>query len=614
MAPVNLCFAPMYYRWTTSNAIPEYDPANETSNNIWDSFPLNSVRFCDILGIKVREGFSRPPSGENVRLSEKLKREWSKHVCGARRFLVSADKAVRDYLLSTSSPSFERIQDQILNSAPELHHWRWVIENTLNVAGGFNQEIESIMKDSECNAEFGFIKVCAQERAKHCRKGKETETVFRAKDVKTGNRYNYVFPQARHMLMEKLFCGDAFFPQEPMDEDDDQTAFADQPQIHNQEYYGITRALTARAYERGMGRIERALTAEWCLRTAFTAANQDLTDERLAKLIRTFCYFCEGVRLESASSGGGKEAESDEVKYWRKKIDSLMASLGRTVEDGKIVRINATLAGASNASDAGIDAAFRLYQSSLLRVQHGLDAEMEDDDNVKLDSDRDQAEEQAAARAFNMGFEPDAGVEHLRSKIYADLCKGWGLVDGKLPGGRKERKATWHQLVAATEIVMRAFVNPSDPHAEPRPTLLAEEVGLGKTGTIIVALQLLWHLIELQDLEGAGGPAWPPILGELYLGLTWWRRLCLATYTLYGAIAALALHLAAPYLAHRKETSFMGLGPIPRLPSVFIVPTTLRIQYGDEIKTWLEDKQYELLVYCGTESARKRFMADSVTN
>ncbi|QRV85106.1 Helicase conserved C-terminal domain [Ceratobasidium sp. AG-Ba] len=592
MAPVNLCFAPMYYRWTTSDAIPEYDPANETSNDIWDSFPLNSVRFCDILGIKVREGFSRPPSGENVRLSEKLKREWSKHVRGARRFLVSADKAVRDYLLSTSSPSFERIQDQILNSAPELHHWRWVVENTLNVAGGFNQEIESIMKDSECNAEFGFMKLRAQERAKHCRKGKETETVFRAKDVKTGNRYDDVFPQARHMLMEKLFGDDAFFPQEPMDKDDDQTAFADQPQIHNQEYYGITRALTARAYERGMGRIERALTAvrkgSEEIQAAYEAANQDLTDERLAKLIRTFCYFCEGVRLESASSGGGKEAESDEVKYWRKKIDSLMASLGRTVEDGKIVRIDATLA-----------------------VQHGLDAEMEDDDDVKLDSDRDQAEEQAAARAFNMGFEPDAGVEHLRSKIYADLCKGWGLVDGKLPGGRKERKATWHQLIAATEIMTRAFVDPSDPHAEPRPTLLADEVGLGKTGTIIVALQLLWHLIELQDLEGAGGPAWPPILGELYLGLTWWGRLCLATYTSYGAIAALALHLAAPYLAHRKKTSFMGLGPIPRLPSVFIVPTTLRIQYGDEIKTWLEDKQYELLVYRGTESARKKFMADS---
>ncbi|QRW09543.1 Helicase conserved C-terminal domain [Ceratobasidium sp. AG-Ba] len=527
MAPVNLCFAPMYYRWTTSDAIPEYDPANETSNDIWDSFPLNSVRFCDILGIKVREGFSRPPSGENVRLSEKLKREWSKHVRGARRFLVSADKAVHDYLLSTSSPSFERIQDQILNSAPELHHWRWVVENTLNVAGGFNQEIESIMKDSECNAEFGFMKLRAQEIRRR-------------------------FPTG-HMLMEKLFGDDAFFPQEPMDKDDDQTAFADQPQIHNQEYYGITRALTA-SVRAGMGRIERALTAvrkgSEEIQAAYEAANQDLTDERLAKLIRTFCYFCEG-----------------------EKIDSLMASLGRTVEDGKIVRIDATLAGASNASDAGIDAAFRLYQSSLLRVQHGLDAEMEDDDDVKLDSDRDQAEEQAAARAFNMGFEPDAGVEHLRSKIYADLCKGWGLVDGKLPGGRKERKATWHQLVAATEIVTRAFVDPSDPHAEPRPTLLADEVGLGKTGTIIVALQLLWHLIELQDLEGAGGPAWPPILG--------------------------------------KKTSFMGLGPIPRLPSVFIVPTTLRIQYGDEIKTWLEDKQYELLVYRGTESARKKFMADS---
>ncbi|QRV78045.1 SNF2 family amino-terminal protein [Ceratobasidium sp. AG-Ba] len=339
-----------------------------------------------------------------------------------------------------------------------------------------------------------------------------------------------------------------------MDEDDDQTAFADQPQIHNQEYCGITQALTARAYERGMGRIERALTAvrkgSEEIQAAYKAANQDLTDERLAKLIRTFCYFCKGVRLESASSGGGKEAESNKVKYWRKKIDSLMASLGRTVEDGKIVRIDATHA-----------------------VQHSLDAEMEDDDDVKLDSDRDQAEEQAAARAFNMGFEPDAGVEHLRSKIYADLCKGWGLVHGILPGGRKERKATWHQLVAATEIVTRAFVDPSDPHAEPRPTLLADKVGLGKTGTIIVALQLLWHLIELQDLEGAGGPAWLPILG--------------------------------------KKTSFMGLGPIPRLPSVFIVPTTLRIQYGDEIKTWLEDKQYELLVYRGTESARKKFMADS---
>ncbi|KAG9100289.1 hypothetical protein FRC07_010427, partial [Ceratobasidium sp. 392] len=141
-------------------------------------------------------------------------------------------------------------------------------------------------------------------------------------------------------------------------------------------------------------------------------------------------------------------------------------------------------------------------------------------------------------------------------------------------------------LVGATEIVQRAFVDPIDPNDDARPTLLADEVGLGKTGTIIVALQLLWHLLAVQDAieaatraasSGAGNedtttpPPWPRHLG--------------------------------------KKTSFMGKGSIPRHPSIFIIPPTLRIQWTNELKRWLAPEQCTVLAWKGSEQMRKKFMA-----
>ena len=66
----------------------------------------------------------------------------------------------------------------------------------------------------------------------------------------------------------------------------------------------------------------------------------------------------------------------------------------------------------------------------------------------------------------------------------------------------------WHQWVAVIEMVRRTF---TDKLGEPGdPTLLADQVGLGKTITVILYIQVLWHLQELQR----NNHNWPEVTND----------------------------------------------------------------------------------------------------
>ncbi|KAG9083460.1 hypothetical protein FRC07_013910, partial [Ceratobasidium sp. 392] len=467
MPAVNVPFAPLVERYRSINNIPTYDAKDEKDDAVWGGFPFNCAQFCALTGLELNKGFSVMPSGPdiNLTLQPKVRSEWARHLPGGREFLVRCDQAVREYFESTSNPTFEHIHDTILKTAPGRADWTWLVTHTWDAPGGFNHVIERIMRDNECDAEYGFRKarlqqvridtqfgksdltrtVSHQQKATHLAsaKGKERAT-FLAKDIKVGNTYESVWPDSRNRMLEHLFGEDAFYSSEHADED--------LAKVHNMGLYGIARALTARVYERAMGRIERALNSiqsdTATLEKAYKAAEEKPNRRNLQSLMNRFEAISTGYRLL------GRETQAEEHRFWEGQCTELMARLGRKVVDGKIVNVDATHASASTIPVGDIDKVFRDYQQSLVRVRSDAIPEIDENDYDDLEMEEDVA----AARAFNAGFHPDAGVEHWKGVTYEEICAKWGLVDQRLPGSNENgRKPTWHQLVGATEIVQRAF-------------------------------------------------------------------------------------------------------------------------------------------------------------
>jgi hypothetical protein len=66
----------------------------------------------------------------------------------------------------------------------------------------------------------------------------------------------------------------------------------------------------------------------------------------------------------------------------------------------------------------------------------------------------------------------------------------------------------WHQLVGTAAMIEGMFTNAVGQ--PPRPTLLCDDVGLGKTAQIIGTISMLVHLIELQTKQ----KPMPPLLAS----------------------------------------------------------------------------------------------------
>jgi hypothetical protein len=154
-------------------------------------------------------------------------------------------------------------------------------------------------------------------------------------------------------------------------------------------------------------------------------------------------------------------------------------------------------------SDEELDCIWREYRASIW-VPAPLQASLVDDDE-------DQGQlAQGPMRGLN-DFPLDAGVERWGA-LSADEIKAMFLIPaGGLPGTRLTDDGTpthvpmWHQWVGVIEMIDRSFT--SQLGVPGRPTLVADEVGMGKTAQGILFVQVLWHLKWLQD----SNPVWPDI-------------------------------------------------------------------------------------------------------
>ncbi|KAG9126726.1 hypothetical protein FRC07_002228 [Ceratobasidium sp. 392] len=243
-------------------------------------------------------------------------------------------------------------------------------------------------------------------------------------------------------MLKHLFDEDGFYGSKHADED--------LAKVHNMSLYGISDTAT--------------------LKKAFkSAAEEKPNQQNLQYLVNCFEAILLGYRLL------GQETQAEEHWNWEGQCTELMARLGWKVVDRKIVNVDATHMSSSTIPIRNTKKVFCNYQQSLVHVRADVISETVENnyDNLEMEADV------AAARVFNAGFHPDVGC---------------------LPGSNKNGcKPTWHQLVGATEIVQCTYVDPTDPKDNARRMLLADKVGLGKTGTIIVTLQLLWHLLAVQD-------------------------------------------------------------------------------------------------------------------
>ncbi|KAG9073827.1 hypothetical protein FS749_014652 [Ceratobasidium sp. UAMH 11750] len=109
-----------------------------------------------------------------------------------------------------------------------------------------------------------------------------------------------------------------------------------------------------------------------------------------------------------------------------------------------------------------------------------------------------------------------------------------------------------------------------EPGEDPRPTLLCDEVGVGKTFQLIGLISMLAHIIELQRAD----KALPPLLEE----------------------------------SHKKY--FAGKEKIELLPILIAVPRTLSSQWVAELKKFTEKGAFSILLY-SRSTAGQFFAKDS---
>jgi hypothetical protein len=126
----------------------------------------------------------------------------------------------------------------------------------------------------------------------------------------------------------------------------------------------------------------------------------------------------------------------------------------------------------------------------------------------------------AGASTVNFELGEDIGIQHLMAKTSHELLYmlGLNIDNGQYPFGEpgggqgsdcetKEKICPkWHQLVGTAVMLERMFTD--RPGVCGDPSLLCDDVGLGKTLQVLGTISMLVHIIELQKQ----GLPLPPLL------------------------------------------------------------------------------------------------------
>ncbi|KAG8739125.1 hypothetical protein FRC10_006123 [Ceratobasidium sp. 414] len=185
----------------------------------------------------------------------------------------------------------------------------------------------------------------------------------------------------------------------------------------------------------------------------------------------------------------------------------------------------------------------------------------EDDVDIGVDRFKDWPTEKAWA---------NLGLPGATQFPFAEPGTGAPPRPGEAAGAKVVPK--WHQIVGVIAILEGAFTK--ELGDRPRPTLLCDDVGLGKTLQIIGAISMLAHLQEQQ------------------------RR-------------PLEERLPPPAFTIENQTPyFAGLPVVPNLPTLIVVPRTLARQWLDQLAVFTQRGSFSLLHFSSDNKPIDQYFSD----
>ncbi|GAB1526326.1 hypothetical protein RhiTH_009493 [Rhizoctonia solani] len=301
--------------------------------------------------------------------------------------------------------------------------------------------------------------------------------------------------------------------------------------------------------------VSKSREIETELHAAYINAQTNFT----AKAFRTMNRLLQKVLQVQRVCGVDIEEEEGSLS-WKTKINTLMRERGRVIQNGEVTRVKASVGVV--VPEELMDQLMEEY-SELLRARQILVPANEPTEAQPLGED-DKPD------LWSAGYGVDAGVEHWGKKTLDELFDLIGVTSTNIFGRNQnlDLSGMWHQWVAVIEMVKQSFTN--EIGKKGNPTLLADQVGLGKTVITVLYIQVIWHLQALHK-ESDWHKKWPKVLGDSYY--------------------------------------FMGEESIPDEPIILVVPRTLVSQWSATLSQWLEYGSYNCLEFVGGELDRKAFFA-----
>ncbi|EUC56386.1 SNF2 family amino-terminal protein, partial [Rhizoctonia solani AG-3 Rhs1AP] len=413
--------------------------------------------------------------------------------------------------------TIEEFQRDVLKHAPHRDAWEWLVDTTWNLHGGIGDKLVAFAHDLGCDAEEAYRTDREEKIAVNGPDFEESQVV--------GTRFDTVFLAARPALSRAVF-GDPEGTGRPV-----AMGYATLRAMMFRNFYKCARSLKLKASDIGSLENKRTL---------------------------------------------GVTGKFEENGPWRKRLDELMDSLGRRRRNGKTVKGGAKHPLVKLVSEVDLDYIWQQYRAAIWVPAPPINIVDEDEDPDQLTD--------GPVKGLN-DFTLDAGVRKWAKVSMSEIKKMLLIPDSGLPGTRLETDGTptrtglWHQYVGALEMIDRSFT--AEEGESGNPSLIADEVGMGKTAQSILFFQMLWHLKWLQD----SNPNWPNI-DEGEDRIRKWPE----------------------FLG--KRTCFMGHERIPARPSLIVAPPTLLSMWRTEVATWLSDSACNTLVYKGTVQQRRAFFEE----
>ncbi|KAG8689772.1 hypothetical protein FRC11_000687 [Ceratobasidium sp. 423] len=555
MVAYNKGFSPLVYRYGSNQPVPSPE------ENVWDTVPFNNRRFCELFGIRWAKdlppiGFNEVPDNiDGAHWSDAMRTQWSARLAGAIKFFRYCDKQYTKNL-QEGEVNLERFQRSTYRGAPGREDWEWMWNEAMEQKGGLGDSLKELMRDMGCEGLSAYRKWRKSEASTNANTLKAKKTEFREHKVGDTIGFDIVWGGVERKMSI------AVFGPEIVDSDGD----------IDDDYHPTTRALCYQCYTKDVKKVLRRVRGlkddEEGLEEAYNNALQRPSIANLRTLVNyheTICFSHRAAGITVAADKG----------TWTDKIQSFFRELGAEIKDGRVWKVNPSFARANVVPWEQLRENVQAFIASL-QVRIASEA-------VADDMPADEGGEEPGDQLFdpNLMFLPDAGVGEYANRSTDRIKADLGIMDDTLPGrpngedGKPPPEPTWPQWVGISRMVERAFTENLGEEGD--PTLLADQVGMGKTIEVIVFIQILWQLRALQQANSN----WPET-GDDEKGIKWPK-----------------------VLGNRKY--FMGQERIPALPTIIVMQKGLVAQWRSELAHWVDKDQAHIFEYSGNDVTREGF-------